>query len=181
MRLNRFLKEENIDLHFAPLDLDAEADPWAEEDDDEDDEELQGRALWETKLRILEPLTHLLDASGRISNRSKLFTDLRNREAKATTGIGRGFAMPHVRTPQAKGFVMGVAIAPDPGLPFDAIDEEPVRLFVPMVAPNHDDKYYLKVERALAQAFADGDELKDALLDAVSAGEVIRILSQAID
>ena len=191
MRLHRFLKEENVDLHFTPLEV--AHDPWMsssveaelealdDEDEDEEDDELYGRALWKTKLRILEPLTHLLYAGGRISNRSKLFTDLRNREAKASTGLGQGFAMPHVRTPQAKGFVMGVAIAPEPGLPFDAIDDEPVRLFVPMVAPNHDDKYYLKVERALGAAFAEGDELRDALLEATSKGDVIRLLSQVID
>ena len=143
MRLHRFLKEENVDLHFTPLEV--AHDPWMsssveaelealdDEDEDEEDDALYGRALWKTKLRILEPLTHLLYAGGRISNRSKLFTDLRNREAKASTGLGQGFAMPHVRTPQAKDFVFGVAIAPAPGLWFDALDEQPVRIFFPMV------------------------------------------------
>ena len=190
MRLTRFWKEENVDLNFTPLD--DPMDPWSgagslsedeedEEDEDEDEDALWGRKLWQTKLRILQPLAKLLDASGRISNPSKLFTDLRNREARASTGLGRGFAMPHVRTIQAKGFVMGVAIAPPPGLPFDAIDDEPVRLFVPMVAPKHDEKYYLKVERALARAFVEGDELRDSLYAATSKGEVIRLLSQVLD
>ena len=60
---------------------------------------------------------------------------------------------------------------------------EPVRIFFPMVAPAYDDRFYLKVERALAAAFAhdDGDGLKDALLEAETAGEVIVLLRRFID
>jgi mannitol/fructose-specific phosphotransferase system IIA component (Ntr-type) len=123
----------------------------------------------------------MLDKSGKITNPKKCLTDLKNRESKASTALGSGIALPHVRTPQAKGFCMAIAVAPDPGLYFDAIDEAPVRLFIPMVAPAYDDKFYLKVERALAGAFADGDEFRDAILAATTPGEVIHLLSGIID
>ena len=187
MRLHRYLKQEMIDLHFDPLTQAAEsgrfADSSAEEADDEeaDGEELTRRQLWDQKVRILEGCIELLDRSGKVTNPRKCLTDLRNREAKASTALGNGIALPHVRTPQAKGFCMAIAVAPPPGLWFDAIDEEPVRLFIPMIAPAYDDKFYLKVERALASAFADGDEFRDSILEATSPGEVIHLLSQIID
>jgi len=186
-RLNRYLKEDFIDLDFRPLE--EEADPWAsghaeaEGDQEEGDEgELWGRRLFETKVRILDGLVDLLERSGKVGHRRRLFEDLRNREAKATTGLGRGVAMPHVRTNRAKGFAMAVAVAPEPGLPFDAVDDEPVRVFFCMVAPAHDDKYYLKVERNIAAAVEDEDvNLVGRLIEAEDAGEVVRILGAVID
>ncbi len=187
MRLHRYLKQEMIDLHFDPLTQPAESGRFADASDEEadveeaDGEELTRRQLWDQKVRILEGCIELLDRSGKVTNPRKCLTDLRNREAKASTALGNGIALPHVRTPQAKGFCMAIAVAPPPGLWFDAIDEEPVRLFIPMIAPAYDDKFYLKVERALAGAFADGDEFRDSILEATSPGEVIHLLSQIID
>jgi mannitol/fructose-specific phosphotransferase system IIA component (Ntr-type) len=183
MRLPRYLKQDQVDLWFEPL-VDT-PDPWevpsADELEESEDGELSERELWTLKERVIQHLAEMLERSGKITNPRKLFTDLRNREAKATTGIGRNIAMPHVRTNQAKGFAMAVAVAPEPGIPFDSIDEEPVRIFFAMVAPPYDDKYYLKVERALGAAFAEGDDLRDQLLEASSGGEVIRLLSSWID
>ena len=187
MRLHRFLKEDMIDLRFDPL-----AAPTAEsgrfdserlqvEEEPEGDGAPTAKQLWEQKVQILGGLVGLLDKSGKITNPRKCLTDLRNREAKASTALGGGIALPHVRTPQAKGFCMAIAVAADPGLYFDAIDEQPVRLFIPMVAPAYDDKFYLKVERALAGAFADGDAFRDAILAAQTPGEVIHLLSGIID
>ena len=188
MRLHRFLKEDMIDLRFDPL-----AVPTAEsgrfdserlqvdEDAEADGDEPTKKQLWEQKVRILTGLVGLLDKSGKITNPKKCLTDLRNRESKASTALGNGIALPHVRTPQAKGFCMAIAVAAEPGLYFDAIDEAPVRLFIPMVAPAYDDKFYLKVERALAGAFAEGDDFRDALLAATTPGEVIHLLSGIID
>lgn len=191
MRLHRFIKEECVDLAFDPLsepspdwdDHSVEAGelPESSSEEEPEEEDQSPRKLWASKVRILEGLVELLERSGKVGNPRKLLTDLRNREAKATTGLGDGIAMPHVRTSQARGFAMAVAVAPEPGLYFAAVDEEPVRLFVAMVAPAHDDKFYLKVERALAGAFARDEELRDALLAAESAGEVLRLLSDVID
>ena len=182
MRLPRFLKEDQVDLWFEPL-VDT-PDPWelpSAEDLAASEEELTEREVFKLKERVIQHLCDLLERSGKITNPRKLYTDLRNREAKASTGIGSQVAMPHVRTAQAKGFAMAVARAPEPGLAWSAIDDEPVRLFFAMVAPPYDDKYYLKVERAIAAAFAEGDDLRDQLLEADDPGEVIRLLSNWID
>jgi len=178
MRLHRYVKEENIDLAFDPLGT--FADPDAEREDPEDMP--QFRRFEEEKVPVLKKLVELLEPSGRITNPKKCLTDLRNREAKATTALGLGIAMPHVRTPQAKDFAFGVAITPSPGIWFDAVDDEPVRIFFPMVAPNYKDKYYRKVEKALAEALLDEeDNLRDALLEAKTKGEVIHALARLID
>jgi len=184
MRLNRFIKEEQIDLHFEPLvEVRDEWDSQVEEVAEVPDGELTRNQHLANKEKILRALVALLEKSERITNPKKCATDLYHRELKASTGLGNGLAIPHVRTLQAKQFVIAVARAPEPGLWFDAIDEEPVRLFVCMVAPNHDDRFYLKVERTLAKHFMEGgeNELKEQLLAADDPGEIIRILGDAID
>jgi mannitol/fructose-specific phosphotransferase system IIA component (Ntr-type) len=186
MRLHRYLKETNVDLDFRPF---AESPLWrpghveVEEDPEVEEEELTAGQRFRRKVQILGQLVTLLEPSGKITNPKKCLTDLRNREAKASTAFGCGMAMPHVRTAQAKDFSIGVAIAPEPGLPFDAIDGEPVRIFFPMVAPRYKDRFYLKVERALAGAFADEDDMsfRDSLLQAESPGEVIFLMRERID
>jgi mannitol/fructose-specific phosphotransferase system IIA component (Ntr-type) len=178
MRLTRYLKEEQIDLDFSP-EL-----PERPEVEDGQDAPHPDRLLWADKEAILSALVTLLERSGSVSNRKKLLGDLVNRERKATTGLGRGIALPHVRTPNAKGFAIAIARAPEPGLDWQAVDGEPVRLFVAMVAPNYDDKFYLRVEQSLAAAFARGEDegwgLREELLEATEAGEVVRLLAREI-
>jgi mannitol/fructose-specific phosphotransferase system IIA component (Ntr-type) len=189
MRLHRYLKEDNIDLDFRPFETEPEWHPGhvhqheLDEDEDENVENQTPGQRFRKKVVILDHLVRLMENGGRISNPKKCLTDLRNREAKASTGLGLGMAMPHVRTPQAKDFSIGVAITPSPGLPFDAIDGEPVRIFFPMVAPRHKDRFYRKVERALAGAFADEDDMsfRDALLGAESPGEVICLMRERVE
>lgn len=172
MRLNRYLKEDQVDLAFSP------ALPARPEDEDPDAPP-GPRQLWAEKEAILDALVTLLEKSGNVANRRKLLNDLLNRERKATTGLGGKIAMPHVRTQQAKHFAMAVAVVrAEEGLGFDAVDGEPVRVFIAMVAPAYDDRFYAKVERDLAAAFARGPELVEELLAATNPGEVIRILSK---
>jgi mannitol/fructose-specific phosphotransferase system IIA component (Ntr-type) len=132
------------------------------------------KRLWQTKYAILEELVNLLDQSGKVCNKKKLFIDLLNREKKASTGIGKGIAFPHVRTMQARDFVMGFARS-TPGYDFDSLDQDPVHLFFVMVAPPYDDSLYLKVFKSLA-SLLQYDSFRQELLDAQSEHEIIRAI-----
>ena len=135
----------------------------------------ESRFLWSIKSAILQELVGLLDASGRISNPKRLFTDMENRERKATTGVGKGIAIPHVRTMQAKDFTLCFARC-TPGIYFGSLDEEPVHFFFGVVAPPYKDKLYLDVYKKIAQVFGTG-EARTALFEAANEHEVIKIVS----
>ncbi|MEZ0229676.1 MAG: PTS sugar transporter subunit IIA, partial [Planctomycetota bacterium] len=116
MRLNRFLKEDQVELAFSP------ALPARPEDEDPDAPP-SPRQLWAEKEAILDALVSLLEKSGNVAHRRKLLADLLNRERRATTGLGSRVSLPHVRTKEAKGFAIAVAIVPsEEGLGFDAVD-----------------------------------------------------------
>lgn len=124
------------------------------------------------KERILAELVNILDLSCRTGNNCKLLTDFINRERKASTAIGHGIAVPHIRTMQAKEFIMGVARSKE-GYYFDSPDGEPVHLFFIMASPPYDDNFYLKIFKALAESF-QYESFRQELMDAQEPYDIIR-------
>jgi len=163
LNISRCLKPELIKLELQTnSDFDAENDLSPK------------KRLWKTKHAVLEELVDLLDRSGKVCNKKKLFVDLFNREKKASTGIGKGIAFPHVRTMQARDFAMGFARSTR-GFDFDSMDKKPVHLFFVMVAPPYDDTLYLRVFKSLA-SLLQYDSLREELLSAESEHEIIRAI-----
>lgn len=166
MNILRFLRPECIKLHldFHP----------GEPVEDETEGQVAARHRREKEALIGE-LAEILHGSGDIANLSKFTRDLSNRERKATTAVAPGIAIPHVRTYQAKTFIIGLARADPPGVDFDSLDGEPTRLFVLLTSPPYDDRTYLQVYREFAQLIKDEDSLA-GLYAAESAQDVFNTL-----
>jgi len=64
-----------------------------------------------------------------------LYAALLDRESLGSTGFGNGIAIPHCRLPGVNEFVMGVISLPE-GVDFEALDGNPVKLIVFIVAPD---------------------------------------------
>jgi len=162
MRLSQFFNESLIDLHCS-IALDEEVE-----------ERYSGDKLLALyREMVFSRIADLLDQSGKIGNRNKLYNDLLNREKKASTAVGHGLAIPHVRTIQAKSMVMGF-LRTDEELPWDTPDGQPLRFFVPIVGPPYDDKVYLRIYSQLGELF-ESDEAVTQLATVEEPGEVIRI------
>lgn len=127
------------------------------------------------KEALIAELAGILAASGDIANIQKFTKDLSHRERKATTAIAPGIAIPHVRTYQAKSFIIGMARADEPGVDFDSLDGEPTRLFILLTSPPWDDRTYLQVYREFAQLVQDEDALA-GLLTATDEQDVFNTL-----
>lgn len=162
MSLAKYISPNSINIDFV-LDLEFR------------EEEHPNQILWKKKKAILEELVRLLDQSGKIKNSSRLFTHLFNREKKSTTGLGEGFALPHVRSIEAKELAMALLRVSE-GVDFDAIDKKPVYLFLAMVAPPYDDNLYLRIYRDIAKGISS--DLKEELLQASHIGEVYGALKK---
>jgi PTS system fructose-specific IIC component len=144
MNIARLLSTDLIKLRMETPSL-----PGGDDTENEDGEPTLKQKR-EQKRAILDELVTLLERSERVGNRNKLLNDFENREKKASTAIGHGIAIPHVRTLQAKELIIGVALSAD-GYDFDAPDGEPVRLFFVMAAPPYDDNLYLRLFKSLAE------------------------------
>lgn len=162
MRLSRYLTEATIKLEMetvvAPPGEGVSIDKWRQ----------NGKRL------IINELVDLLENGARIGNRTKLVNDFVNREKKASTAIGHGVALPHIRSLQAKDLMVGFARSVE-GYDFESLDAKPTHLFFTMAAPPYDDSMYLRVFKALAEML-QYEELRQELMEVGSPGEVIRAI-----
>lgn len=162
MNLSRYITEQRVKLEMTTM-----VEPLAEGAS-------EAKWLLDVKAQIIDELVSVLEVDSRIGNRNKLVLDFVNREKKATTAIGDGVAIPHIRSLQAKEFTLGFARSAA-GLDFDSLDGDPVHLFFVMAAPPYDDALYLKVFKSLAEML-QFESFRDELMAVQSPGEVIRAL-----
>ena len=164
MQLARLLKPELILMELETTDL----------PDEEREEMPVERYVARQKERILTELVELLARSGRVGNPGKLIQDLVGREKKASTGLTKGVAIPHIRSIHAKTFLLGFARS-TPGVEFDCLDGGKAHLFFIMCAPPYDDTSYLRIYKQLAHAFSETDVRRD-FMNATDEGEVLRAM-----
>ena len=88
------------------------------------------------KEEAIAELLELLVRSGRVSDRDAVLDALYEREAKGSTGIGAGVAIPHAKHDGLEGVALAVGVSPE-GIEFDAADGEPVYLVFLVVAETH--------------------------------------------
>ena len=162
MRFSRILTDSTI-----KLEMDTVVEPLAEGESEQ-------KWLLEGKRLIINELVDLLEGGARIGNRAKLQNDFFNREKKASTGIGDGVALPHIRSLQAKDFMIAFARS-TAGYEFDSLDKQPTHLFFVMAAPPYDDTLYLKAFKSLA-SMLQYESFRQELMAAESPGEVIRAI-----
>jgi mannitol/fructose-specific phosphotransferase system IIA component (Ntr-type) len=159
--------------------IEAELDVELIEPQEDETEAQRAKRLAKCKDRVLDALTSIYERSGLVVNRSKFLKDLDHRERKATTAIAPGIAIPHVRTLQMRGFVMGFARAKGDGVPFLSLDGEPTKLFVLLASPPYDDRAYLQVYKGLAPLLLDED-FTDELVAAPNAQAIYQAFRQRL-
>ncbi|RKZ28081.1 hypothetical protein DRQ36_10930 [bacterium] len=128
----------------------------------------------EMREQIIGELVEILLPSGAIRHQGRVFTALVNRERKASTALGHGIAIPHVRTGHARKLAIGFARTNYP-IHWDAPDKRPVDLFFVMVAPPYDDALYHRLWPKLA-GLLQYEQTREALRSATEPGEIIRII-----
>jgi mannitol/fructose-specific phosphotransferase system IIA component (Ntr-type) len=164
VQISRLLKPDLIRLEMMTSFDDLEED---------DGGPLTTKRKLEHKRLLLAECAEVLDISGRVSNKNKLLTDMFNREKKATTAIGRGIVIPHIRTMQAKELIIGV-LRSTPGYDFESLDGILSHIFIPMAAPPYEDTLYLRVFKSLAQIFS-ADGFYDRIMSAQQPYDIIRV------
>jgi len=162
MNISRYMNEQ-----LVKLEMDTEIDPPEEGNSIE-------RWRQQSKAQILFELVDLLDENARVGNRNKLLLDFVNREKKASTAIGSGIAIPHIRSKHATEFMIAFGRSTK-GYDFESLDGKLTHLFFIMAAPPYDDSLYLKVFKTLAEML-QYDSFREELMSATSPGELIRAI-----
>ena len=124
------------------------------------------------KKDVLAELLQPLAKAGKIADARKMVDVLLEREDLGSTGIGGRIAIPHGKAAQVKELAASLGVSKE-GIAFDALDGEPVHLFIALVAPEGSAGLHLKALARISSLLKDKN-LKKALLTAASREEVLK-------
>ena len=126
------------------------------------------------KQDVLAELLQPLAKAGRIADAKKMVGVLLEREELGSTGIGGRIAIPHGKAAQVKELAASLGISKQ-GIAFDALDVEPVNLFIALVAPEGSAGLHLKALARISSLLKD-KAFKKALLAAESGEDVMKLI-----
>ena len=88
----------------------------------------------DTKDGIIEEMIDRLVAAGKIKNREDALKAVRTREAKMSTGMQNGVAIPHGKYASIKNLVAAIGLNKE-GVNFDSMDGSPSTIFIMTLSP----------------------------------------------
>lgn len=123
---------------------------------------------------VLRELVQILKDTGQISDFDAVLQVIQEREDKGSTGLEKGFAVPHAKCPAVCSLKLAIGISPD-GIDFDALDKQPSRLFFMLVAAPDQSGPHVEALAEIAK-LSRSNALCKALVNADSAAEVVELL-----
>ncbi|MBI4054990.1 MAG: PTS sugar transporter subunit IIA [Elusimicrobia bacterium] len=125
-----------------------------------------------TKAGALEEMVDLLIGSKKLpsQNRSAVVQALLEREALGSTGIGCGVAIPHAKFSGLQQIIGALAISKR-GIPFEAQDGQPAKIFFLLLAPPDSAGLHLKALAKISRLLKD-PHLRQNLQNAASEEQV---------
>ncbi len=112
-----------------------------------------------------------------VADRKNLLAALIRREQQASTGIGKGVAVPHAHEDGIQRQLLAIGISPA-GIDFDAPDGQPVHIIALLVTPRKHQKQHMALLAALSQCLQQ-EKVRQGLLQAADAAEVVDIFTSA--
>jgi len=129
-----------------------------------------------SKKRILEKISAVAAVKMTDFSQYELLESLMNREKMGSTGIGNGIAIPHGRLVNAKQPVAVLLTTQEP-VPFDAIDNRPVDIFIALFVPEDCCKDHLSTLQSIAKLFSNKQTTKQ-VRKCLSDQELFDLVSQ---
>ena len=126
------------------------------------------------KADVLRELVQILKDAGQIEDYDAVLKAVQEREAKMSTGLQDGIAVPHGKTDAVSGLTLAIGISPN-GVDYDALDGEPSKLFFLLVAPPDQSGPHVMALSDIAK-LARSKAFCKALVHAGSAQEVVELI-----
>jgi fructose-specific phosphotransferase system IIA component len=126
-----------------------------------------------SKEDAINALVDLIAKSDKVKNVNKVREAVFEREKIMTTGVGKGFAVPHGKTDAVTDIVAAFAITKKP-IDYDSLDGEPVRLIFLLVGRDNMVGPHIKLLSRISKLMND-NEFRERLLNAKSPKEVVEL------
>jgi nitrogen PTS system EIIA component len=127
---------------------------------------------------VIKELVNKLVSVGDLKKKDSkgIFDLLIKREDEASTGIGKGVAVPHVKFGGIKHVVASIGISQS-GIDFNSLDKQPVYAVILMISPENDPDNHLKAMELVFKNLQKED-FRRFLCQAKSVGEVRDLLCE---
>ncbi|MEO6694214.1 MAG: PTS sugar transporter subunit IIA [Ignavibacteria bacterium] len=123
----------------------------------------------------INKMIDLASNSGLMMNVEKVRECVFEREKLVSTGVGKGFAIPHGKTDDIKDIVTAFAILKNP-IDFDSIDLEPVKFIFLIVGKESLLNAHIKLLSRISRLM-NKDNFRDKLEDAKNPEELLKMFS----
>ena len=126
-----------------------------------------------SKEELLTKMCDLAAKNPAVLDKEKVRTAIFDRERIMSTGVGKGFAIPHGKTDAVSDIVLAFATTAEP-IDYAAMDNEPVRLVLLLVSRDSDVGSRLKL-LSRASKVMNSDSARKSLEEAKTTDEILSI------
>lgn len=129
----------------------------------------------DTKDGILVEMIDRLVAAGKVRNREDALKAVRDREAKMSTGMQNGVAIPHGKYASIKSLVAAIGLN-KAGVNFDSMDGSPSTIFIMTLSPTNRTGPHIQFLAEVSRLISQPAE-RERLLAAKTHAEIYEILT----
>lgn len=129
----------------------------------------------ETKEDVINELIDLFKNDPRVEDIEKVRTAVLEREKVMSTGVGKGFAIPHGKTNAVKEIV-GAFGKISEGVDYDSLDGNPVQLIFLLVGKDNLISTHIKLLSRISRLM-NKDDLRHRLTEANTADDIVKLFS----
>ena len=128
------------------------------------------------KTEAINKMIDLANNSGKILDLEKVRKVVFEREKLVSTGVGKGFAIPHGKSDDIRDIVAAFGIMAEP-IDFDSIDSEKVSFIFLLVGKDSMLNMHIKLLSRISRLM-NKDEFREKLLNAVTKAEVLALFQK---
>ena len=129
-----------------------------------------------TKEEVISALLDILMNTGRVKDRDKAMACLLEREAKMSTGMQNGVAIPHGKTDAVDELIACVAVKKE-AIDFQSLDGNPSRIFIMTLSPLYRTGPHIQFLAEIGKLLKES-ECREKIIQAGSKKEILDILIQ---
>ncbi|MBU2494517.1 MAG: PTS sugar transporter subunit IIA [Bacteroidetes bacterium] len=129
-----------------------------------------------TKEDIINELINLYADDEKIVDIEKVRKAVVDREKIMSTGVGKGFAIPHAKTNDVNDIIAAFGKLKEP-VNFDSLDKEPVNLVMLLVAKENQVGIHIKLLSRISRMI-NNEDFREALINAETESEILSVFEE---
>ena len=129
-----------------------------------------------TKEDVINELVDLFENDERVNDLNRIRNSVLEREKIMSTGVGKGFAIPHSKTLATSDILVAFGRLSKP-IDFEALDGEPVNLVFLLVGKENMVGPHIKLLSRISRMM-NKDEFRKSVADAKDTGEILNIFQE---